>query len=356
MGETAVATRTVTLEPSGIQFTVEEGETILTAARRQGVHLPYECGWGSCGKCKAQLISGTFAYLFSPPSITERDRARGRFSLCQAVPKSDLILRAHVQKQPEETLKTVDLLAECKEIRHVRPDLAYFYFEIDRPADFLPGQYAIFDFGQGLRRAYSMANLPGSRQLEFIIKRYSGKPGSETVFHVSPGNKIKIELPYGAAYLRWYKERPIVMVAGGTGIAPILSMLRFVEQSYLKEGSPIPHVHVIYGARDVSSLIGKEILSEIAKNVPNVDLSFVVDALSYTNVNTSMTIADISESALQEPVRQGLLPELLEEMISPPWDGYDWYVAGPPVMVDKVKHALTQSRVPMRQIFYDSFG
>lgn len=326
----------VTLKPSGIRFPVGKGETVLSAARRAGIWLPFECGWGSCGTCKATLVEGQVRCLLpSAPALTERDRRRRRIILCQSVPESDLVLEARTLEGPPVGLATADYTALVTEVVTLAPEVALFRMLLDRPATFLPGQYAILNLGDGLRRAYSMANLPGTRDIEFIARRYANGAGSQQLFSLSPGTQLRLELPYGGVYLR-ETARPLVFVAGGTGIAPILALTREWAAGGGRVGKALC---IVYGARSPRDLVFLDELRRVVSPFPQAQVIPTVDE------GGSGWSGDV-----------GLVTDVLARHLPEPWDAYEFYMAGPPVMVQSVLRLLGEREVPITQVHYDAFG
>lgn len=331
-----MGTFTVTLKPSGRTFPVQEGETILAAARRAGIWLPFECGWGSCGTCKVTLVEGQVECLFAgAPALSERDRRRNRIIACQSVPLSNLVLDARVLEAPPEGLATADYRAVVKEVVPLAPEVALFRMELDRPALFLPGQYAIVTLRPGLRRAYSMANLPGTREVEFIARRYPGGPGSNALFDLTLGSAVDLELPYGAAYLR-ETGHPLVFVAGGTGIAPVLGLTRYWAAGGGRIGSGL---HIFYGARTPRDLVCFDELQALTRDFPQARL-----------------VPAVNEGPAGWHGEVGFVTDALVRRLPEGWDQYEWYMAGPPVMVQSVLRLLDERGVPITQVHYDSFG
>ncbi|WP_218917964.1 2Fe-2S iron-sulfur cluster binding domain-containing protein [Kyrpidia tusciae] len=326
----------MTLKPSGHSFTVKGGETILAAARRAGIWLPFECGWGSCGTCKATLAEGQVRCLFpEAPALSERDRRRRRVILCQSVPESDVVLEARVLDGPPENLNTSEYHAVLADVETLAPEVARFRFQLDRPADYRPGQYAILHLGDGLRRAYSMANLPGTREMELIARRYPNGPGSQTLFALSPGAELTLELPYGAAYLR-ETSRPLVFVAGGTGIAPILGLTREWTSRGDRRGNGLM---IFYGARTPGDLVCLDELRELTRSF-----------------SQAQVIPAVNEGDAGWEGEVGLVTDALVRRLKEPWDEHEFYMAGPPVMVQAVLALLEERGVPITRVHYDSFG
>ncbi|WP_093228713.1 2Fe-2S iron-sulfur cluster binding domain-containing protein [Thermoflavimicrobium dichotomicum] len=329
----------VTIEPSGRSFTVEEGETILGAARRAGIWLPFECGWGSCGMCKATLVEGNVKCMLpEAPALSERDQRRRRIILCQSVPESDVVLKGcTLLEEPPENLATADYRAVIAEVEELAPEVARFRLQLDRPADYRPGQYAILNLGDGLRRAYSMANLPGTREVDFIARRYPNGSGSQKLFSLSPGTELTLELPYGTAYLR-ETSRPLVFIAGGTGIAPILAMTREWASNGGRTGKSLT---IFYGARTPEDLVCLEELQQLTGSFPQAQV-----------------IPVVNEGGAGWSGEVGFVTDALLGRLAEPWDEYEFYMAGPPVMVQSVLKLLEEEGrgVSITQVHYDSFG
>jgi toluene monooxygenase electron transfer component len=234
----------VTLDGSGASFPVARGESILGAGRRAGYWLPFECGWGSCGRCRATLVDGELVSMFpDAPAIEARDERRRRFLMCQSTPASDVVIKAtKVDMAPPDERPVVDHRGTLTHVRQLGPAIAEFTFDlapvegVSTVAHFRPGQYAVLELEPGLRRCYSMANLPGSGHVQFIAKRYEGRPGSNRLFDLALGTTIPLELPYGDMWLR-DRDRPALLIAGGTGISAILSLLRSISRTRVVHAS-----------------------------------------------------------------------------------------------------------------------
>jgi toluene monooxygenase electron transfer component len=327
----------VTIQPSGRTFTVEESETILGAARRAGIWLQFECGWGSCGMCKATLLEGDVRCMLpDAPALSERDQRRRRIILCQSVPESNVVLKGcTLLDGPPEHLSTGDYQAVIANVEELAPEVARFHLQLDRPAVYRPGQYAILNLGDGLRRAYSMANLPGTQKVEFVARRYPNGLGSQKLFSLTPGTELTLELPYGAAFLR-ESSRPLVFIAGGTGIAPILALTRqYASDGDLKGRS----LKVFYGARTPSDLVCLEELEQVTRSCSQVRV-----------------IPTVNESSAEWSGEVGFVTDALSRCLVDPWDAYEFYMAGPPVMVQSVIKLLEARGVSITQVHYDSFG
>jgi len=324
----------VTVVPAELTFEVSEGESILAAGRRVGVWLPFECGWGSCSTCKVTLVKGEIRPLFpEAPAIKPRDRRRKRILACQSTALSDLVIKAKPQPEAPPKLDTQEYRAALLEVEVLATGIHRFRFKLDRLASFLPGQYAIFDLGEGIRRCYSMCNLPGSDEVEFIAKYYA-RAGTKRLYALAVGDEIAIELPYGAAYLR-ETSADLVFMAGGTGIAPILSLLRQIVTSGKMAKR---RISVFYGAQTPQELVCLHELEALVEKLPEACL---VPAVVEAPASFRAEVGFVTDAVSRH----------LKHM--PP---YNYYMAGPPPMVNAALNLLSDNNVPITHIQYDSFG
>jgi len=328
-------TRQLRIEPDGVAIDAVEHETILQAARRGGVALPYECGWGSCGSCKVTLVDGQVDLMFpGAPAVNPRDSRRNRILACQSRALSDVTIARGPGDWSAPAPRCVEQQAILRDVEYLAPEIRQFTFETSEPIDFLPGQYAILHLGVGLRRCYSMCNLPGSPLLQFISKRYNGGKGSNVLAALTRGARITIEAPFGSCTLRRRPGRK-VFVAGGTGIAPILAMMREAAEAQLDFGSP---VDLIYGARTPADLVTADMLEAAIARVAH-----------------SRYLPVVEQAPAGWPHAAGFVTDAIKATIADP-AAAEFYVAGPPGMVNTVKTLLRGADVPITQVHYDSFG
>lgn len=330
-----MATRRICIEPDGVEVAASEGETILQAARRAGVELPYECGWGSCGACKATLVEGEVELIFpAAPAVNPRDARRGRILACQSRAITDVRIRRGVGERAGAPIRCVERTATLTDVEDLGLEIRRFTFETAEPVDFLPGQYAILHLGEKLRRSYSMCNLPGGDILQFIAKRYENGAGSNALARMRPGQSLTIEAPFGICTLRRKPGRK-VFVAGGTGISPILSMVRQAAQEQLNFQAP---ALVIYGARSPADLAAGDMLERAVQQIPDARYLPVVEDAPEGWPHATGFATDAIAAAVEEP------------------RAAEFYVAGPPMMVNAVNALLQRADVPITQVHYDSFG
>ncbi|MCF7550846.1 2Fe-2S iron-sulfur cluster binding domain-containing protein [Pseudonocardia sp. WMMC193] len=314
------------------EVVVRPGDRILPAARRAGVWLPFECGWGTCGTCKVTLVEGEVEGLFpAAPAIDRRDERRRRILTCQSTPRSDVVIKALRVGEVEER-PTRDHAAVLVESEELAPQVRRFRFRTDEPVSYRPGQYAILDLGPDLRRCYSMAGPPGGCTVDFIAKRYDGKPGSGRLFELEIGDEVPMELPYGDMWLR-AGERPVVLTAGGTGVSAVLAIMHQLAASGSER-----EVHVLYGVNTEADLAAHDELCELAAKLPAAQAHAVLLRPSEAWTGRAGLVTDA-------------LADLLEGV-----DDAEHYFAGPPVMVDAVTALLRERGTSLDRVHYDRFG
>jgi toluene monooxygenase electron transfer component len=324
----------VTIATTGEAFEVAHGERVLGAARRAGIWLPFECGWGSCGTCKATLVEGQLDLLFAGcPALTPSDARRHRVLTCQSTPISDVIIKpSSVGRSPHPARPTADHTARLVDIERLGPEIARFSFDLSREANYLEGQHAVLELGDGLRRCYSMAGVAGTTAIQFIAKRYAGRAGSERLFGVARDSCLPVELPYGDMWLR-DGDRAAVLIAGGTGISAILPMVRKLATA----GDRRP-VRVFYGAGSLPELVCWDELLGLTEVLPDGEAQAAVISTESGWTGSVGVVTDLLQAQ----------PEVLDDA--------DIYLAGPPPMVDATLVLLRSLDIQLDRIHYDRFG
>jgi CDP-4-dehydro-6-deoxyglucose reductase, E3 len=327
---------TVTLQASGKHFRVEPGETVLEGARRAGLALPYSCLAGVCGSCKATLIEGHCTYPRNPPTaLNAAEQARHQVLLCQAVPASDLVIAARevasVADMPKRllTLKLVDKARLSDDV--VRLTLLTARGERLRR---LAGQYLDALLPDGRRRAFSIANAPHeSDSIELHVRRVAGGGFTSFVFDAMDiGAMLRVEGPLGTFVAREDSERPMLMVAGGTGFAPIKALV----EHFRHLGSRRP-ITLYWGARTPADLYLRALPERWARD----DAAF-------------RFVPVLSDSEHAGAFRRGYVHEaVLEDHAE--LSGFDLYMSGPPSMIDAGRRAFVEAGHREDRLFYDSF-
>ena len=329
-------TYTVTLQASGKRFAAAAGETVLEAARRAGLALPYSCLAGVCGSCKATLVSGDCDYPHNPPSaLNAAEQSRHQVLLCQAVPASDLVIAARevasVAGMPRRTLPLKLLEREL-----LAPDVMRLRLTPPRaePLAYLAGQYLDVLLRGGKRRAFSIANAPHDDDaIELHVRRVAGGDFTQRVFSdLAPGAVLRVEAPLGTFVAREDSERPMILVAGGTGFAPIKALI----EHFLHLGTRRP-LHLYWGARTPQDLYLRALPQAWAAATP-----------------TLRFVAVVSDPEAAAGDRSGLVHEAVLED-HPDLSPFDIYMSGPPALIDAGRRSFVQAGLPEERLYYDSF-
>lgn len=228
---------TVTVLPSGKHFEAEPDETVLEAGLRQGVVLPYGCKNGACGSCKARVTEGRIEQgPHQGGALTAQEAAQGLALLCCAYPRSDLALEARVLAAVGD-IPVRKMPCRVSTIDTVSPDVAIVRLQLpaNERLQYLAGQYIELLLRDGSRRSYSMASAPHlAEQLELHIRHMPGGRFTDALFGVTqpavkPRDVLRFEGPLGTFYLREDSTRPLILLASGTGFAPIKALLEHAE-------------------------------------------------------------------------------------------------------------------------------
>jgi CDP-4-dehydro-6-deoxyglucose reductase len=310
--------------------------SVLDAALNAGLNLPHSCKSGHCGSCRARLLSGETRYPGGRPlGISEEEAAAGFILMCQARANSDLTIEARlVASVSDVEIKT--LPCRIERMRKLAPDVMQVFLRLPavEPLSFQPGQYLDVLIPGG-RRSFSIASPPHDRALiELHVRHVPGGNFTESLFaELREGALLKIEGPIGQFVYR-EQARPALLVAGGTGFAPLKAILRHA----LERGSPRP-LHLYWGARTPSDLYQEELVNEWVSRYPQLRFSTV---LSETAAGTS---ADRRTGFVHEAVLADH-PSLTQ---------FEVYAAGPPAMIEAIRASFPLRGLPADQLHFDSF-
>jgi toluene monooxygenase electron transfer component len=335
---------TVRLAGSEVAFDQAANDSILRAALRAGIGIPYECNAGGCGSCKFELIEGELETLWTDaPGLTERDRRRGRHLACQSRAKGPCVIKTRISEAcvPKHRPARVEaVLVATADITH---DIREFRFRAEAPARFLPGQYALLYLpGFHAARAYSMSNGPnGEGEWHIQIRRVPNGQATAYLFEqLAVGERVSVDGPYGLAHLRPDSPRDIVCIGGGSGLAPMVSVARGAAAAGMLEQRKL---HFFYGGRTHRDICSERFLRELP--------GFGERIFSYPSI--SMPQAD---GAGEWAGRTGYIHEVVRSVLDPQFADFEFYLAGPPPMTQAVQQMLMiDYRVPFEQIHYDRF-
>ncbi|MCW0182103.1 MAG: 2Fe-2S iron-sulfur cluster-binding protein [Zavarzinia sp.] len=302
----------------GAAFPCEAGDTLLRAGLRAGLGLPYECNAGGCGTCKVELVEGAVDNLWpEAPGLSDRDRRKGRVLACQSRPSGDCRLRLRLDPACVPPVRPVRRGARLVGIADITRDIREFRFRAEGPADFLPGQYALLSLPDGLERAYSLSNTANDAgEWHFQIRRVPGGRMTGRLFDDPPA-AVMLDGPYGLAHLR-EGPRDIVCVAGGSGLAPMVSIARGIAADPADQR----RVHFFHGGRAALDLPGEAWAR---------DLTGLGSRLDY-----HPAVSDEAAPGLPK----GYIHDILAGWLGERFDAFDFYCAGPPPMVQALEALL----------------
>ena len=329
----------VTIAGSGKTFIVREGENVLAAALRQGVMLPYSCKNGTCGSCKGVVESGEVHYPFHPPMALEKsDYAEGRALMCQAEPIEDLVIQVR-EIEAVRDIQVRMLPARVMEKTQLADNVMRLKLRLPRAQrlQFLAGQYVDVLIEDGKRRAFSIASSPSQEsEIELHIRHVEGGDFTGYVFEeLKERDILRFEGPLGNFFIRNDEPgRPMIMMGGGTGFAPLKSMIEnLIENGDKRE------IHLYWGARNSAELYLDELPSGWSEEHGHIHYR---RALSHSSGEGELEAHD------------GLVHEAVTSD-HPDLSGFDVYMSGPPAMIEAAKVAFIEHGLPEDRLFYDSF-
>ncbi|MDJ0806239.1 MAG: CDP-6-deoxy-delta-3,4-glucoseen reductase [Gammaproteobacteria bacterium] len=324
----------VHVEPSGHEFTTESGESILDAAVRQGINLPYGCRNGFCGTCQSTLLDGDIGYPEGPPPGLDENQA-GACLTCKGVPSSDIRIQVHEISQAQD-LEIREMPCKVDRIERLNDDVIRLYLKLPEGErlQFLAGQYLNFILEDGERRAFSIANAPHDDALiELHIRHVEGGKFTDFLFDGMKEKTImRIEAPLGSYFLREDSDLPIILMGGGTGFAPLKGI---IEHAF-EIGVDRP-IQLYWGVRSEQDLYLPDLPKQWAEQHSN---------FSYIPV-------------LSEPADdwQGRTGWVHESVVADHTDlsGFEVYMSGPPPMIDAGKTAFLNQGLDETRLYSDSF-
>ena len=346
---------TVTFAPVDLEMEVDEDETILDAAFRQGIMLMHGCREGQCSACKSFVLEGEVDMdKYSTFALPDFEEEEGFTLLCKAHAVSDLEIELinFDEDALRDALPLVTTEAEIEEIERLTPDIFRLSLRLpDTKLSFHPGQYVDIHMPDPAvkHRSFSMSNtLQEGGRLEFMIKLYpdayfagmldraeaTGGGGANGKPALALGDKLKVIGPYGAFTLR-ESERPLVYIGGGAGMAPIYSLLTSMAEKGVERNAIF-----YYGARTEGDLFHVAELEALAAKLPN-----------FTWVPVLSHCAEDDTSWTGE---RGMVTDVVDRLEAGLGDA-DLYLCGPPPMVDAALALLERHNVPSTQIFFDKF-
>jgi p-cymene methyl-monooxygenase electron transfer component len=340
------APRTVEISPLGARIEVPPGKTILEAALAEGLDFPHDCTVGTCGTCKSRLLQGRVESLSEFGYTLSAQELAANFILpCQSMPRDPLVRIELISHEPQ-AISSGRFAARIVELTPLTHDIVRLELELDRPIRYLAGQYAnlmapslAMNGGSRRARSYSFAEPPqpaGSSRVAFFVRKVAHGAFTEALFAGDLlGVPLQLDGPHGGFHLR-EGTGPIVCVAGGSGLAPILSMLLDAARRPMSR----PCI-LLFGARTARDLYMLDQIEELRSRWMG---SFTfVPVLSHEPMRSDWTGA------------RGLVTDLIADMPDFSCAVAQGYLCGPPGMIDVGISSLTQRGAPLTSIFYDKF-
>jgi CDP-4-dehydro-6-deoxyglucose reductase len=335
-------TFTITVQPSGRTFTAEPDEAMLAAGIRQGIGLPYGCKDGACGSCKCKLVSGSVVHgHHQPKALSADEEAAGYVLTCCGVPLSDVVLESRqVTEAGAFPIKKMPVRVNAME----RASHDVIVLRLQLPASdtfqYHAGQYVEFLLRDGDRRSYSMANAPHTQATQPALELHlRHMPGGKFTDHVFSAMKekdiLRIEGPYGSFFLREDSDKPLVLLASGTGFAPIKAVIEHMQHKGISRPATL-----YWGGRRPADLYQSAWIDSKLAEMPNLRYVPVVSDALPEDAWTGRT-GFVHQAVLQD------FPDL---------SGHEVYACGAPIVVESAhRDYVAQAGLPDEAFFADSF-
>ena len=308
-------------------------QTILEAALDAGVPFPHGCGSGECGSCKCRLLEGEVqSERWSPDALSDAEHASGLILACRSRPVGDVSVK---WLSSAAVLPMVKLTATVGSIERVSRDVLVLRIGLreGQAFNFRPGQFAKLRFNKLPARSYSMANQPGQNELVFHIRVVpDGMVSGALAAGLRPGDPVEVRGPFGDAYWGGVVESsPLLLLAGGTGLAPMLSVL----DAALRDGQPAERIHLYHGVRTEAD-------------------NYAGDLLEQRSRERGIRFVPVFTEGRQPSTRNGHLHEAVAQDF-PDLEGSFIHVAGPPPMVAAVTELAVDRGARRERIRADAF-
>ena len=329
----------ISIQPSGRTFAVEPGEAMLSAGIRQGIGLPYGCKDGACGSCKCRKLEGTVVHgTHQSKALSDAEEANGFVLTCCGFPHSDVVLESRqvteagafaIRKMPSRVMAIERKSHDVMAIKLQLP--------ANDPFAYHAGQYVEFILRDGARRSYSMANAPhNGPAVELHIRHMPGGKFTEHVFGAMKEKEIqRIEGPFGSFFLRENSDKPMVLLASGTGFAPIKALIEHMQFQGITRPATL-----YWGGRRPEDLYMDDWVQAKLLEMPN---------LRYVPVISNATMEDAWTG------RSGFVHRAVLEDL-PDLSGYQVYACGAPVVIDSARKDYSElAGLPEEEFYADSF-
>lgn len=327
----------VTVNHSNTRFLVNEDERVLDAAIRQGIGMPYGCRNGQCGSCKGKILSGHVTYTEQPEALGKEEQAHGMALFCQAHAVSDLVIDIQELKHSTE-VPVKRFPAKVASIERISHDVMRIILSPPPMIrmQFFAGQYIDFILPDGRRRSFSIANAPHEdKHIELHVRHIQGGEFTGEVFdHMQVRDIVRIEGPLGSFFLREDSDRPVILMAGGTGFAPIKGIIEHALNKNIQR-----EFHIYWGARSLN------------------DLYFNEQAQQWADEHANISYTPILDSKEENPDWQGRTGYVHDNVLKDFQDfsNVEVYASGPPAMVYAGRDAFVPYGLDPERYYSDAF-
>ncbi len=329
----------LTVEPIEETVEVAEGQTLLDACLRAGVWLPHACGHGLCGTCKVEVLDGEVDHgAASPFALMDFERDEGWTLACSATATSDVVIEADIDEEPDAVVRHVrDFEGVVSRIEHLTPDIVGIWLKVGEPVEFQAGQYLNLHVpGVERPRAFSFANSPSTAdEVELHIRLVPDGEATPKLHHdLQVGDPLTFSGPYGRFFVRRSHDKPMLFLAGGSGLSSPKSMV----VDLLETGCEQP-ITLIHGVRSAADVYFDDTFRSLEAAHPNFTY---VPALSQPD--------DAPWDG-----ETGFVHEVAERRFDGSFKGLSAYLCGPPVMIEACIRSLMKGRLFERDIFTERF-
>lgn len=332
---------TLTIEPTGESIDVAEGQTLLDACLRSGIWLPHACGHGLCGTCKVTVLEGEVDHGNSSSfALMDFERDEGRTLACSAMALTDVTIEADIDDDEDaRRLSVADYVGTVSRTEMVTPDIMAIWMTVPGAGlDFQAGQYVNISIpGIEGTRAFSLAASPSHpNEIELHVRLVPGGVGTAWLHdNLKTGDQLAFTGPLGRFYVRRSAEKPLIFLAGGSGLSSPKSMILDLLESGYEE-----QITLLHGARRPHDLHFSELFRELEAQHDNLRY---VPVLSQAEEGDGWT------------GETGYVHEAAKRLFDGKFSGHQAYLCGPPAMIDAAITALMQGRLFERDIFMEKF-
>ena len=327
----------ITIQPDNISFELRPSQTILEGAISEGINIPYGCRNGSCGSCKAKILSGkVICEDFQESAMTEQEKNDGWTLCCQAYVTEDVSIETRISQIDSDIPQPKITPVRVESLEKLNHDVMRMLLKLpgDEKLDFIAGQYIEFIMSDGSRRAFSIASPPHEPLIELHLRLIEGGKFTHFVFEEMKEKSIhRIEGPIGQFFLR-QSEKPIIFVSGGTGFAPIKSVI----EDMFKKGNKRT-VYLYQGVRTLEDLYMDDLCRFWEKSYDNFKYIPVFSELKNTKNN----------------LRTGLVHKAVIDDFNQ-LDPYQVYCCGAPILVETAYNDFVKYGLPDDEFFADAFS